>query len=190
MTFVPITPIHPPPASVPLSDFATMTQTATPSPNPAVLVSLVAGGHQFHVYTHSYLGFGLEAAQHLFASRLTSARVTEGNPCYLTGSKYRNQNGLGSYRFCQQMMRAMLFDTHDCSGISSCSWDGVFQPPIASGQTFFATENIWCVCVFMDVLLYFLPFSVSLAGSNQFFLSICSSGIHQLFCLWPILHRI
>jgi len=109
------------------------------------LYPIAIGGRKFLVYTHSYLGYGLEKAQLLY-QKLNFDQIEEkGNPCYPLG--YRHSS-TGSFENCQKEIKS-LWDKEDCQ-YSSCGFQGVFQPKITT-EKFFAIENFFYTASFFSV---------------------------------------
>ena len=110
------------------------------------VIEVPIGSTVYNVYTHSYLNYGLEAAQKLLQSKLSSLEGAEllgdGNPCYLKDYRLRDgTEGSGSHEKCSTLLD-VLFDKSNCSFMPpTCSFNGVFQPKITT-EKFYAIENV------------------------------------------------
>lgn len=114
----------------------------------AQLATVSIGGNEFHVYTHSYLGYGLEKAAELMAAGSLADIEQQGNPCVLTNTQH---SGAGDFDRCLALIDSSLFfDGEHRTGCKRCSFDGSFQPSL-KGETFLAIENFFYTTQFFDV---------------------------------------
>ncbi len=95
---------------------------------------------EFYVYTHSFLNYGLEAAQALFNKKNTDAISSEGHPCYQKNTElsWEGVKSAGSHEKCATLLDN-IFDRR-CSK-PSCSFNDVYQPKL-QGERFYAIENV------------------------------------------------
>lgn len=109
------------------------------------LTPVRVAGHTYHLYTHSFLQYGLQAAEKLY-QRLAMDRIEEaGNPCY--PRSYRHSS-VGDFAQCTQLLELMVDTRAECQhATKSCSFNGVFQPKIGSEQ-FVAIENFYYTAKF------------------------------------------
>ncbi|XP_004640564.1 ectonucleoside triphosphate diphosphohydrolase 2 [Octodon degus] len=128
-------------------------ETAKPAEDPANEVHLRLYGQHYHVYTHSFLCYGRDQVlQRLLASAL---QTQHSHPCWpqgystqvLLGSLYQSPctraqwprafnsstritvSGSSDPVLCRGLISG-LFNSSSCP-FSRCSFDGVFQPPVA-----------------------------------------------------------
>ncbi|XP_004593489.2 ectonucleoside triphosphate diphosphohydrolase 2 [Ochotona princeps] len=126
-------------------------ETAGPVEDPADEVHLRLYGQQYRVYTHSHLCYGRDQVlRRLLAHALQTHRL---HPCWPRGYSTRVRvgdvfqapcvqqplpfntseevvlQGSGSPALCRDLV-SHLFSSPPC-GFSRCSFDGVFQPPVA-----------------------------------------------------------
>ncbi|XP_007945144.1 ectonucleoside triphosphate diphosphohydrolase 2 [Orycteropus afer afer] len=128
-------------------------ETASVAEDPAQQVQLQLYGQQYHVYTHSFLCYGREQLlRRLLASVIQNY---SGHPCWPRGytaqvllqdvygspctaaqgpqtfnsSARLNLSGSGNQALCQSLVSG-LFNSSSCR-FSHCSFNGVFQPPVA-----------------------------------------------------------
>lgn len=124
-----------------------------PADNKKVL-EIQLGAETYHLFAHSFLGFGLEQAQELMAK----AKPDQVSACYPPGHSYSiktmdNIVGAGNYDQCYQQMDAVL-DLSSCptssSGTSRCSIEGTMLPYWDENKIdFVAIENFWYSTEFM-----------------------------------------
>lgn len=69
------------------------------------LISINIGNRQFKLYTHSFMGFGLEAAQLKF---IESDYLTSPSPCYPVGASFKNIEGSGNFSECLKAVEYVL----------------------------------------------------------------------------------
>lgn len=126
-------------------------------------------GNEYQLYTHSYLCYGKKEAERRYLAQLvkdSQFSATVDNPC---GPKGHQRNvtsnylwappcvqgqdskrtsftlkGTGNYILCAKQVDE-LFNFSSCRGNKSCSFDGVYQPPVQDGVTFFAFSGYYAV---------------------------------------------
>jgi len=116
------------------------------------LVPVKIGSKSFKLYTYSFLNYGLEAAQSLFASKLKALSPSDStvdNPCYPVGVEFDGTQGSGVFDQCLKKMDDIIDLKMPCP--STCSFNGVFQPPV-SVEKFLAIENFYYTAEFFNVL--------------------------------------
>jgi len=119
-----------------------------------VCIPVTVGSRTYSVYTHSYLHYGLEAAQRLFSSKHQKVIDEQGHPCELKGTS----KGAGSHERCATLMDS-LFDKSNCSHASrSCSFNGVVQPRITH-ERFYAIENFHYTSDFFGLTAHSDPYT-------------------------------
>ena len=95
-----------------------------------------AGGASYSLYTHSYLGYGQDAAR----ARYNELLPTSTDPCFPKNysksqpstDPYDGRDGVlgaGNYSQCTQKIETELFPPVVCTD-APCSFGGVHQPPI------------------------------------------------------------
>ncbi|XP_062062818.1 ectonucleoside triphosphate diphosphohydrolase 2 isoform X1 [Lepus europaeus] len=126
-------------------------ETSSPVEDPANEVHLRLYGQHYRVYTHSFLCYGQDQVlQRLLASALQTHRPHPcwprgysaevqlrdvyqspcvGQPQALNGSDRVVLQGSSDPDLCRALV-SQLFNVSTC-GFSRCSFDGVFQPPLA-----------------------------------------------------------
>jgi len=117
---------------------------ANPSPEEKKqLNEVTVAGHKYYLYTHSFLQYGLQAAEKLY-QKLAIADIEEhGNPCYPPGFRH---SSAGDFDKCSSSLAAVVDKTIACAS-SACSFNGVYQPRIGSEQ-FLAIENFYYTAKF------------------------------------------
>jgi len=102
-----------------------------------------AMGKEYHVYAHSYLGYGQDHAQAKLLELLPADNAQD--PCYPEGYQRKGAeaigtvSGTGNAKACQEKIDALLLDsTHD-----SAPGRYVHEPPLRG--RFVATENFFYV---------------------------------------------
>jgi len=104
------------------------------------LTEVSISGHKYYLYTHSYLHYGLQAAEKMFQRVNIDIIEENGNPCYAAG--YRHSS-TGSFNDCMTLVAHMMDKTTQCQ-YSSCSFNGVYQPPLSHHTgSFIAIENFY-----------------------------------------------
>lgn len=111
----------------------------------AKLFEVKLGGSSLMVYTHSYLGYGLEMAMDTVISSSFRQIENTGNPCALKNSQH---SGAGDFVKCRAMIEKSLFaKAHTCA---TCGFVGNFQPDLR-GEKLFAIENFYYTPKFFGV---------------------------------------
>lgn len=150
---------------------ASMQITFVPRELPPAEVSMPGIHHvevaarRFLVYTHSYLNYGMEAAQRQLTGMFESQFRQEGHPCYLR--EFTTPDGLrgvGDHAKCSLAMEA-LFGKKECP--ATCSFDGVYQPTITS-ERFYAIENFYYTTEFFECANNKDPFTALSRKSREF----------------------
>ena len=105
------------------------------------------GPRAFAIYTHSFLGYGQEAAlRSLVAHEQYDANQ---RPCH---PKQSADDTAGDFDKCRSLVRSLFRkDAPTCPVQQSCSFNGVYQPPLA-GEDFVAIENFYWTSKFFGVL--------------------------------------
>ena len=117
------------------------------------------GKQPFHLYTHSYLGYGLEQARETLSAHLVE-RARGGrvkDPCLNAGFEkeaaepridvYDGPSAVdlrgvaGDHAECARAVEKSLFSRDDPCGFESCSFNGIFQPPNLPKGKLLAFEN-------------------------------------------------
>ena len=89
--------------------YAPLTPAAFPS---STLIPLTIGPHSFLVYTQSYLHYGLEKAQELYAT-LHHHTLNTSDPCYPAGLHDHPRPPRGNYQHCVQLIDHLIrYDQH------------------------------------------------------------------------------
>ncbi|KAI9199687.1 nucleoside phosphatase GDA1/CD39 [Polychytrium aggregatum] len=113
------------------------------------------GSHNYTLYQHSYLGYGLmEGRKKIIKASLHSTNPE--NPCLPSGHEEKVKvdsgdvvvRGSGSHSFsqCSQFVSESIFSKSTCT-YDSCSFDGVYQPLLTSS---FAQNDIYAFSYFYD----------------------------------------
>ena len=102
------------------------------------LAHLSLCGRSYYLYTHSYLAYGLQAAQKLYQSLLMEEIEDSGNPCYPVGLRFTSR---GNFDACYRLMEKVVDRTARCE-LEPCAFNGVWQPAVASSP-FLAIENFF-----------------------------------------------
>lgn len=116
------------------------------------LINFNIAGKSYRLYTHSFLNYGIEAAQELLAEKIKEIQpdVTKPeNPCYPVGLEVFGTIGSGNYEECSRLLDSIIDRSVDCP--ATCSFNGIFQPPITS-EEFFAIENFFYTSEFFNAL--------------------------------------
>lgn len=99
-------------------------------------------GHKYFLYTHSFLQYGLQAAEKLYQRLAINDIEDGGNPCYPRAFRH---SSVGDFDRCTQLLTKVVDKSVECS--STCSFNGVYQPKIAN-EPFFAIENFYYTAKF------------------------------------------
>eukprot|EP00455_Lapot_gusevi_P023673 TRINITY_DN2456_c0_g1_i3.p1 TRINITY_DN2456_c0_g1~~TRINITY_DN2456_c0_g1_i3.p1 ORF type:complete len:472 (-),score=60.91 TRINITY_DN2456_c0_g1_i3:211-1626(-) len=147
--------------------------------DPTMLTTVSLGGKVYHLYTHSYLNYGLEAAQSLLA-HTDHMKGSASNPCYPKGFTFNKQPGSGSFQQCASFIEGILHKKSAlCSPKRPCSFNGVFQPSIDREQ-FYAIENFFYTTEFFG-LLETPTFAESLSEKGKAFCEMSWSSIKTAY---------
>uniref|UniRef100_A0A8C9UYK1 Ectonucleoside triphosphate diphosphohydrolase 3 n=1 Tax=Scleropages formosus TaxID=113540 RepID=A0A8C9UYK1_SCLFO len=133
--------------------FSVPSEEVPGDPRPDGFVEVWLYGYEYNVYTHSFTCYGKDEAEKKVLASLVQVCSVE-NPCYLQGysitlsaeyifgtpcnEKPKNYNpkqeitfvGTGDPVLCRATVRTM-FDLTSCQGLSNCSFNGVYQPPVS-----------------------------------------------------------
>jgi apyrase len=144
----------PPPPSTGVVEMGGSSMQITFSPsNPSdddrkQLNEVRVGGHSYFLYTHSFLQYGLQAAEKLY-QRLAIAEIEEkGNPCY--PPRFRHSSA-GDFERCTVSLAGVVDKSIACPA-AHCSFNGVYQPRITNEQ-FLAIENFFYTAKFFGTAL-------------------------------------
>ena len=116
----------------------------SPTPEDRKQLSEVrVAGSSYWLYTHSFLQYGLQAAEKLY-QRLAIQEIEErGNPCY---PKAFRHSSIGDFDHCTNLLASVVDKSIKCPA-ASCSFNGVYQPKIAD-EHFLAIENFYYTAKF------------------------------------------
>ena len=107
---------------------------------------IALGGLEVEVFTHSFLGFGQEAAQK--KARAAAARQSgASDPCLPVGYSAGGAQGTGNFAGCLALARGIL-KPKNCHQ-SRCAIGDVYVPRL--GGEFLATENFFYSAQFFDL---------------------------------------
>ena len=99
--------------------YAPLTPSAFP---PSTLIPLTIGPHSFLVYTVSYLNYGLEKAQELYAALHSSTLLNTSDPCYPSGlhPTTHPRQSRGDYAQCVALVDQLIrYDRRRAGGSSA-----------------------------------------------------------------------
>jgi len=138
-----------PPASTGVVEMGGSSMQITFSPlNPSEddrkqLNEVRVAGHTYWLYTHSFLQYGLQAAEKLY-QKLAIAEIEEkGNPCYPPNFRH---SSVGDFDRCTSSLSDVVDKSVACAA-KHCSFNGVYQPAITNEQ-FLAIENFYYTAKF------------------------------------------
>jgi apyrase len=135
---------------------ASMQLTYVPDTIPPVgvdhdkLVEISVLGTWYKLYTHSYLGYGLEAVQerHQHTSAIVDAVDLMGNPCYPRGYHH---SSIGNWTLCHEWLASVVpLHTDVKCPFGSCGIELIYQPLITS-EPFYAIENFFYTSEYFKV---------------------------------------
>jgi hypothetical protein len=117
------------------------------------------GEKEFHLYTYSFLNYGLESAQSLLVQKIKESSKTSqpNNPCYPPGMEYLGTKGTGDYEVCSSMLDSIIDKGKTCP-VRSCSFNGIFQPKVTE-EKFYAIENFFYTSEFFGTYTSKTPVS-------------------------------
>eukprot|EP00494_Astrolonche_serrata_P033777 UN34046 len=106
---------------------------------------LTIGVETYNIFTHSWMGYGMEAAQ----AKIDKLHSDEANsPCYLVGQSHEANGhewaGTGDYDACVSELEDITKNETECEDIPSleCSLDGITIPKIEV-ERFYYIENFY-----------------------------------------------
>ena len=102
------------------------------------LTQLTIAGTPYYLYTHSYLSYGLQAAQKLYQQLVIDEIEEHGNPCYPAGYRFTSK---GDFDKCIALMERVVDKSSACE-FDFCGLSGVYQPRIRH-EPFLAIENFF-----------------------------------------------
>ncbi|CEO95762.1 Apyrase [Plasmodiophora brassicae] len=115
--------------------------------DPKWTVPLEIGGRTYQLYTHSFLGYGLEQALERLEENLGAGAH---NPCMPKGGQPQFPSLPGDFDKCSALMPDLLRSDAQCPAVS-CSFNGVYQPS-TKGVEFVAIENFFYTSRFFGVV--------------------------------------
>ena len=121
---------------------------ALTDPHPADkphLTQLDIHGTPYFLYTHSYLSYGLQAAQKLYQQLVIDEIEEHGNPCYPAGYRFTSK---GDFDKCSALMEKVVDKSSPCE-FDYCGLSGVYQPRIKH-EPFLAIENFFYTSKFFQ----------------------------------------
>lgn len=109
--------------------------------------NVVMPGVNYTLYTHSFLGLGINA----FIGRIENRVISNATdveevyfPCYPSGYSKEKENttlkGTGNVTECRDIIRSELNIGAQCNH-STCSLNGTYQPSLDGNDTFYATGS-------------------------------------------------
>jgi len=124
-------------------------QTKLPDSMTKELTPVSIGGRTYHLYAHSWMGYGVEAAQAKFDNKVADEKTS---PCYLIGDTRKSTgsdsditfNGEGNYAACYLLLKDDLkISKGKCKAAEGlqCVLDGVQMPRDTGSMVFI--ENFW-----------------------------------------------
>ena len=110
------------------------------------LTQLTINGRAYYLYTHSYLSYGLQAAQKLYQQLMFDDIEDHGNPCYPVGYRFTSK---GDFDKCSALMDKVVAKSTTRCDYANCGLIGVYQPPIHN-EPFLAIENFFYTSKFFQ----------------------------------------
>jgi hypothetical protein len=107
------------------------------------LIALPIAGRTYWLYTHSFLQYGLQAAERLYQRLSMNEIEAHGNPCYPRSFRH---SSIGDFTRCTELLAAVVDKSAQCLS-NSCSFNGVYQPRIGL-EPFVAIENFYYTAKF------------------------------------------
>ena len=119
---------------------------SNPSPvDKPLLTQLTVNERLYFLYTHSYLSYGLQAAQALWKRMVVDEIEQYGNPCYPKGYRLTSR---GDFDNCIALMDRVVAKSAKCD-YEWCGLVGVYQPRITD-EPFLAIENFFYTSKFFQ----------------------------------------
>jgi Golgi nucleoside diphosphatase len=140
-------------------------------------------GKTYYLYTHSFLQYGLQAAERLFQRVAMDLIEEKGNPCF--PAKYKHSS-TGSFNLCHEWIGNLVVDKAQPCPTSTCSFNGVYQPPIAN-EPFIAIENFFYTALFFGHSHSVNLERTALPNKNQLVASLKQRGLEYCNEEWPAL---
>lgn len=128
--------------------YAMPEQQAKSAPS-GYIKTLKGGGKTYHVYVHSYLGFGLMAGR-----AAVIAQKSDAHPCFSSGFsntyKYASKDytvkagTLGNFNDCQNVSLKALDLGKDCGAPKDqCSFNGAWRGTSTQERAFYVSSYFW-----------------------------------------------
>lgn len=139
------------------------------------LVTVAVLGKHYKLYTHSYLGYGLEAVQerHQHSPAIVDAVDMMGNPCYPVGYHH---SSIGNWTLCYEWLKSVVPSHGDIQcPFGSCGIEVTYQPVITV-EPFYAIENFYYTSQYFNVH----QDDTFLAGLKQAGQSFCGRSWHHI----------
>jgi len=136
---------------------AQVTQVASEKTPEGYGFSFVMGSRTYRLYTHSYLGYGLEQAREKLSNELARNGGDVEDPCLNVGFERHGDradvydghatlpvHGRGDPARCRKAVEQALFSLGGSCAYGSCSFDpNVYQPPDLASGRLLAFENFY-----------------------------------------------
>jgi apyrase len=111
--------------------------------NTEFIIPIDMNGNRYHLYTYSYLEYGLQAAEKLFQKSAIDSIEEKGNPCY---PRLFRHSSAGNFKQCFDSFTNWITKKLPCS-FKTCSFNGIYQPDIKN-EIFLAIENFYYTSAF------------------------------------------
>jgi apyrase len=115
-----------------------------------MIVDVKVLSRQWKLYTHSYLGWGLEQAQekHQHTEAVVDAVDLAGNPCYPPGYHH---SSVGHFGNCYRWLESVVpYRENVTCPYDSCGINQIYQPQIQD-EPFWAIENFYYTSKYFGV---------------------------------------
>lgn len=134
--------------------FAMTSEEAKSAPS-KYLTKLKAGPHEYHVYVHSYLGYGLMAGRAQVISTGNSTSADDGHPCFMKGADitytYGGKDflikalaGPAEFKTCATTSTAAMNVAADCgAAVDQCTFDGVWRGKARTDTSYYVSSYFW-----------------------------------------------